>query len=164
MSFTQEIQPQVSMQLLAPDHHHTLVQAIQNVLSTEVAEITMAQLIDGLPLMSTAWNMRGNLLLRSHPLSSHETLCEGVVEQAKAFRSAFDPAILSFDVSVPLPVFCVSIEYSQADFLSDHPSLPRCHTRVSSVRTTSCGDLGLFNPSDWGDTFQIRAQTTCWRY
>lgn len=92
----------VSIEHLAPSHHATLVEAIRNVLSTELAELTMAQLVDGLPLESWVWNARGCLLIRGHPLIGHETLCEGALEQTKRFREGFDPAVLRFDAPVCL--------------------------------------------------------------
>ena len=99
-TFLQRKPSSVSVELLAPEHYHTLVQAIRNVLSTEVAELTMAQLVDGLPLASSGWDARGTLLIRDHPLTRHETLCDGALEQTKGFRDAFDPAILRFDSHV----------------------------------------------------------------
>lgn len=95
---------QVSIQHLDPDHHHILVKAIHNVLSTELTELTLAELADGLPLWSTTCDMRGgSSLLASHPLFKHKTLCDRALENARGFRSAFDPAILTFDSHVGLP-------------------------------------------------------------
>ncbi|KAK4675964.1 hypothetical protein QC764_507860 [Podospora pseudoanserina] len=42
---------EVSIEVFDPDHYHLLVKAIQNILSTELAELSIAQLIDGVPLM-----------------------------------------------------------------------------------------------------------------
>lgn len=39
----------VSVSVLDPDRHKIFKQALSNVLSTELAEFTMAQLVDGLP-------------------------------------------------------------------------------------------------------------------
>lgn len=90
----------VSVELLDPEHYEILVQAIRNVLSTELAETTMAQVVDGLPLASSGWEARGSLIIGDHPLTKHETFCEGVINQTRAFRDAFDPAVLQFDSSV----------------------------------------------------------------
>lgn len=84
----------VSVQLLGPDHYEPLVGAIRNVLSSDLAELTLAQLIDGLPLIDTVWDMKGALIRRGHPLISHNALCEGAMEQANMFRDTFDPAAL----------------------------------------------------------------------
>lgn len=90
----------VSVEVLDPDHYHVLILALRNVLSTEIAEITMAQLVDGLPLADTAWGTSGNVVLEGHPIIIHETLCDGSLEKTKTFRDAFDPAILRFDSRV----------------------------------------------------------------
>lgn len=93
----------VSLEVLEPKHHHILVRAIKNVLSTELAELTMAQLVDGLPLTSTGWDAQGTLINWDHPLIQHEALCDGVMDQTRAFRDAFDPRILQLDSSVCSP-------------------------------------------------------------
>ena len=93
----------VSPEVLEPEHHHILVRAIKNVLSTELAELTMAELVDGLPLASTGWAAAGHRLCRDHPLNEHETLCDGVIDRIRALRDAFDPRILQLDSSVCWP-------------------------------------------------------------
>ncbi len=91
----------LSIDLLSPDHHHILVQAIRNVLSTtDLAFVTMAQLVDGLPLEANGWDAQGSLLIRGHPLIGHDTLCDGVIERIKEFRDGFDEKILRFDAPV----------------------------------------------------------------
>ncbi len=90
----------VSPEVLSPEHHQILSRAIKNVLSTELAELTVAQLVDGLPLLSTGWDAQGTLINWDHPLVKHETLCDGVMDQTRAFRDAFDPRILQLDSSV----------------------------------------------------------------
>ncbi|KAB5549546.1 hypothetical protein GE09DRAFT_1174452 [Coniochaeta sp. 2T2.1] len=87
----------VSPEVLALEHYHILDRAIRNVLSTELVELTMAQLVDSLPLAASGWDARGTLLLRGHPLTGHESLCNGVLELTRAFRQSFHPTMLSFD-------------------------------------------------------------------
>lgn len=65
----------LSIDLLDPDHHCILTQAIRNVLSTELAFITMVQLVDGLPLETNGWGAQGSLLIHGHPPIGHDTLC-----------------------------------------------------------------------------------------
>ncbi|KAK4153797.1 hypothetical protein C8A00DRAFT_43360 [Chaetomidium leptoderma] len=91
---------EVSIDTLDLDHHQTLARAIRNILSTDLAEVTLAQLIDGLPLVSTVWDMKGSLLIKGHPLFNHDKLCQGASEQARMFRDTFKPAILRFDSQV----------------------------------------------------------------
>jgi hypothetical protein len=90
----------LSVEVLDPEHHGILVHAIRHVLSTELAGLTMAQLVDGLPLASSGWDARGSLIIASRPLTKHETLCDGVMDQTKAFRAAFNPEVLQFDSAV----------------------------------------------------------------
>jgi hypothetical protein len=90
----------LSVQVLDTEHHRILVHAIRHVLSTELAELTMAQLVDGLPLASSGWDARGSLILAGHPLTKHEALCDGVMSQTKAFWAAFNSEVLQFDSPV----------------------------------------------------------------
>ncbi|KAI0124080.1 hypothetical protein BJ170DRAFT_735807 [Xylariales sp. AK1849] len=55
----------VSAQCLAPEYSHILSWALDNVLSLELTEFTMAQLIDGLPTCSEAWDVRGSLTIQA---------------------------------------------------------------------------------------------------
>lgn len=93
---------EVPIEVFDPDHYHLLVKAIQNILSTELAELSIAQLIDGVPLMMWVFEGRGCLLEKGHPLLERENLCEGALDQARLFRDAFDPAILQFLKDKPL--------------------------------------------------------------
>lgn len=99
--FTQQ-PTKVPVETLDLDHYHPLVGAVRNVLSTQLAEITFAQLLDGLPLVNTVWGMRlrGSLLFREHPLIQHDRLCEGAMDNVRMFRDMFEPAILRFDSPV----------------------------------------------------------------
>lgn len=90
----------ISVEVLDLDHYDPLIRAIRNVLSTALAELSIAQLIDGIPLVETVWDMKGSLILRDHPLVSHGSLCEGATEQARMFRDMFDFAILRFNSPV----------------------------------------------------------------
>jgi hypothetical protein len=100
MSSLRRTSSTVSVELLSPEHHHVVNQALQNILSTDLAELTMAQLVDGLPLASSGWDARGSFLVGDHPLTAHENLCDGSLEQTRAFRDAFDSSRLQFDSSV----------------------------------------------------------------
>lgn len=88
--------PSVSVEVLDSVHYDPLLRALRNVLSTTLAEISFAQLLDGLPLVDIVWDMKGSLVMKGHPLLSHDSLCEGATEQARMLRDTFDPAILRF--------------------------------------------------------------------
>jgi len=46
--------PHMAIEMLDPEHCKTLTHALHNVLSTDLAEVTYAQLIDGIPTTYTA--------------------------------------------------------------------------------------------------------------
>ncbi|KAK4244759.1 hypothetical protein C7999DRAFT_17031 [Corynascus novoguineensis] len=89
--------PHVAIEMLDPEHCKILTHALQNVLSIGLAEITYAQLIDGLPTIDTVWEMRGIWAPQGHPLLNHKKLCKDALERARKFRDEFDPAVLRFD-------------------------------------------------------------------
>lgn len=78
-------------------HYAMFSGAISNVLSTEIALFTYAQIIDGLPTDEVAYDRRSPGLHGDHPIEHHVDLCPGALERAREFRQSFDPAILSFD-------------------------------------------------------------------
>ncbi|KAG6016390.1 hypothetical protein E4U54_001597 [Claviceps lovelessii] len=75
-------------------HYAVFERALWNVLLTELAESTMAQLVDGLPTRAAYMDSRGLINLRQHPIRNHKVLCEGALERTIAFRSKFDPSAL----------------------------------------------------------------------
>lgn len=82
-------------------HRDIITRAISNVLSTEIAAVTYAQIVDGLPLASVIHTTSGSMLPKEHPVrNAHKELCLGVLEMAKDFRARFDPASLELDISV----------------------------------------------------------------
>lgn len=86
----------VSAVHLDADHRDAFSRAVQAVLASDLAEMTMAQLVDGLPLAGVAWEARGKLLTWAHPLMKHGQLCEGALEKTRSLRDNFDPDTLSF--------------------------------------------------------------------
>ncbi|KAK4041494.1 hypothetical protein C8A01DRAFT_14737 [Parachaetomium inaequale] len=97
MQYLAQRRPRVAVEVLDLDHYHPLIRALSNVLSTDLAQVTYAQLIDGLPMVGTAWDMRAYLLFKEHPLVTHDKLCEGAMERAQVFCGTFDPVMLQFD-------------------------------------------------------------------
>ncbi|KPM38672.1 hypothetical protein AK830_g7870 [Neonectria ditissima] len=83
------------------DHHHVLSRAIKNVLGTELAIFTYAQIIDGLPTADVAWDRRLPGISGDHPIDDvHEELCPGAMDKAREFYANWDPSILKFDPKV----------------------------------------------------------------
>ena len=90
-----------TMDSLPEAHRDALVHALQNILSTDIAEVTYAQILDGVPLAEVANDRYSpHFVDRRHPVQRHTTLCPGVIEQTNAFLSSFDPRILKFDSRV----------------------------------------------------------------
>jgi hypothetical protein len=85
---------------LDADHRDAYSRAVQAILATNLAEITMAQLVDGLPKAEIAWQAQGSFLCRSHPLTDHGELCEGVLEKTQSLRDDLNLDTLSFESHV----------------------------------------------------------------
>jgi hypothetical protein len=83
-----------------PQHHRDVFErALRNVLSTEVARMTYAQIIDGFPIASVAKDKRWYDIDYEHPLfkSNHDQLCPGAWEKMEEFHASFDIGVLSMD-------------------------------------------------------------------
>ncbi|RSL66083.1 hypothetical protein CEP54_003933 [Fusarium duplospermum] len=81
---------------LPETHQDTFRRALRNILSTDVAEHTYAQILDGLPTEKS--HLEGYVRLESHPvfLLGHKEICEGFLDKAREFRDRFDPSELVF--------------------------------------------------------------------
>lgn len=91
-------------------HHRRVIDgAIKNVLSTELAQFTYAQILDGLPTGDVSWDRRYCGVFGAHPIDSeHEELCPGALEKAQEFYQNWDPELLMFDPKVRI-VHCLII-------------------------------------------------------
>lgn len=84
--------------VLDATHQSVFKRAVQNVLSTTIAETTFAQIIDGLPLRSVALGTSG---LDFHgAIYDHEHLYPGAFEKAISFRSGLDYLSIELQVTV----------------------------------------------------------------
>ncbi|TVY65341.1 hypothetical protein Focb16_v016249 [Fusarium oxysporum f. sp. cubense] len=79
-------------------HFELLSRAVRNVLDTDIALITCAQIIDGLPVTDVAWDQYSSKYDPSHPINSHKELCPGALEKAKVFRTNFAMADVKIDL------------------------------------------------------------------
>jgi hypothetical protein len=77
---------------LPQQHRDVFERPLWNVLSTETAQITYAQIIDGFPIVSFARDKRGENLDPDHPIfqERHDTLCLWAWKRMKQFHSSFD--------------------------------------------------------------------------
>ncbi|KAH7469819.1 hypothetical protein FOMA001_g14300 [Fusarium oxysporum f. sp. matthiolae] len=83
--------------ITSESHRQILDRAIRNVLSTELAQFTYAQIIDGLPIADVAWDRRLHSIMGEHIIDDHETLCPGALEKAQEYYQEWDPSSLKFD-------------------------------------------------------------------
>lgn len=81
-------------------HRKVLNKAIRNVLSTELAIFTYAQIIDGLPIADVAWDRRLPGIMGEHIIDEHETLCPGALEKAQEYYENWQPSSLMFNPEV----------------------------------------------------------------
>ena len=92
-----------TVQCLGERHQYILVHAVFNVLSTEIAELTLAQIIDGLPLSRVAKDTydNGSSVSDGHPLHvRHTELCPGTIESTREVCVKFNTKLLEFDRQV----------------------------------------------------------------
>jgi hypothetical protein len=84
---------------LVLDEPHLAVfdRALSNVLATEIAEETFAQIVDGLPLARVAFSIRSRRDTIYDPVFKHEELCDGVLDKTRSFREDFVPAKLELE-------------------------------------------------------------------
>lgn len=98
-----------SINVLDGEYHELVTRASCNILSTEIAQTTFAQIVDGLPLPSVLEDTHAGLDLElDHPLFTHESLCSGALERSREILRAFDNESLKFDTSVRISASAVS--------------------------------------------------------
>ena len=81
-------------------HYGTFTTALANLLRTDVAEQTYAEIIDGIP---TARTWSASIGRRHDVIDAHRELCPGVLEAAREHRAGLRAENLTFDAAV-----CVS--------------------------------------------------------
>lgn len=79
-------------------HVGVFSRALFNVLTTDVAELTYAQIIDGAPLSNVIQDTYGPNLSDQHPVyDEHPEICPGVLDRIRQIYADFDASILEFD-------------------------------------------------------------------
>ncbi|KAH7158516.1 hypothetical protein DER46DRAFT_360147 [Fusarium sp. MPI-SDFR-AT-0072] len=66
----------VGLDRLEGYHYDSLSLALRNVLNTDIALTTYAQIIDGLPIADVVWDRYSGIYDSSHPINIHKRLCE----------------------------------------------------------------------------------------
>ncbi|KAK0668876.1 hypothetical protein QBC41DRAFT_320805 [Cercophora samala] len=77
-------------------HYALFIHAMKNVLSTEMAQFTYAQIVDGLPIKDVAWDRRIPAVHGIHPIEHHPELCPGALDFAREYKDVLDFDLLSF--------------------------------------------------------------------
>lgn len=90
----------VGIDALEEHHRSVFRRALSNLLATEVAEFTYAQILDGLPTVES--QNESHPRLEGHPVYEldHRELCAGSLDKAREFRAHFDPSVLLFKEQV----------------------------------------------------------------
>lgn len=89
-----------TIEIVDGPHQEAVRLAVSNILNTEIAETTYAQVIDGLPVIDVVRDVYGDLLCDDHPICAHTELSAGILETTRGFRTGFDPGTLRFDSTV----------------------------------------------------------------
>lgn len=103
MSSTTEAKEISKIDALPDSHRNAFRQALGNILSTDNAVHTYAQILDGLPTEQSF--LEGYVRLdTTHPVFElgHAEICEGFLDKAREFRDRFDPCELVFKENVRL--------------------------------------------------------------
>ena len=120
-----EVQHAISaatLEALTDTHRDIFTRAVRNVLSTNTAEETYAQVLDGLPLSKVERDRWSHYTIcASHPLhNNHKTLCPGVLERLRQLHDQIDVGqVLKFDSKV----FAEMLLLSQIIILTSSSSL-----------------------------------------
>lgn len=86
--------------ILDAAHQDSFRRAVLNILSTDIAKTTFAQLVDGLPLSDVAFANSGHRNTIYDPVYRHKVLCPGIREKTESFRKSFEPVAMELDVEV----------------------------------------------------------------
>jgi hypothetical protein len=101
---TMVFEPKEMSDLSALDDGHASIFkiALSRLLATELAELTFAQIVDGLPTKASFRDFHAYFDQTNHPVFAldHDELCPGVLEKTRQIRDAFDPMSLTFKTEV----------------------------------------------------------------
>lgn len=98
---------------LHSSHHDVLLNALSNVLSSQVAKTTYGQILDGLPLASVARDVYdGELICVGHPLvDEHFELSPKVLSKIDELRASVPIDTFQVDASVGYACICQILLY-----------------------------------------------------
>ncbi|TQV94738.1 hypothetical protein IF1G_06749 [Cordyceps javanica] len=83
---------------LDEEHRNSFIKALLRILHTEVAELTYAEILDGIPTSASYFDFY--YPQEGHPAISHTELCPGILDRTRQLRDQLDPRTLHFSSSV----------------------------------------------------------------
>ncbi|KAK3942858.1 hypothetical protein QBC46DRAFT_255539 [Diplogelasinospora grovesii] len=134
---------------LGPVHLKALKTAIMNVLGTELAEFTYAQIVDGYPTNSSFREF--HYCEEDHPVRQQEALCDGAVSVFQSFRSSFNPLTLKFN------------QATLKAFEQEHPGTRPFHLRLIELLAVAVHQIAanLFDAYSVGNPHKV--EYDAWR-
>lgn len=141
-------------EVLDTPHSEALERALRRILSTDVAEFTYAQIVDGLPTEESLHEFQSPR--PGHPVVGlgHRKLCDGALEKARKFRTDLDMASsqLSLSVSYPHPAAFKSSNASSLTrrgklllaFQDTTPGSKHFHLRLIELLAVSCHQIAVY--------------------
>lgn len=100
---TMDSSKMLSVDNLQGQHRDTFVRAIENVMSSPIADATYAQIIDGLPLSDVARDS-DKMVCPGHPLlKEHNELSSEALERVRQLHASFDLSVLQMHSTVQMP-------------------------------------------------------------
>lgn len=94
--------------VLDKKYHQEFTTALRNVLSTDIAEFTLSQILDGLPVAEVAQENLGTCTWEGHPVFEHKELCDGVLDRFIDIREHLNVGVVNFEAGVSRPSSFVS--------------------------------------------------------
>lgn len=84
------------------DHEALFLRALDNILATEFALLTFAQIIYGLPIADVAYDRVDGCFWPEdgRPLEQHEELCPGAMDKARELQKTWEPSSFVFNPEV----------------------------------------------------------------
>ncbi|RGP78981.1 hypothetical protein FLONG3_2887 [Fusarium longipes] len=124
-----------NLSILDEDHRQILDRAIRNILSTEVAELTYAQILDGLPTEDSLWD--GFDFVEDHPVQTieHDEICPGFLEKARELRGQFQ-----FDRLHLEPKVIQTMKHFQSELVGSDGF----HLRLIELVAIACHEIGAY--------------------
>ena len=115
-------------------HRQTLNRAVAHVLSTSIAETTLGQIVDGLPLSSVALDRYSGAICPDHPLiDTHLALSPEVMEQVRHLRFTFDPRTLTVNPNVRTYLFIPVMQCIDTDIQAPSPRTKLASEYIASA-------------------------------